>query len=141
MARPKKCRRVCAEPRVRRFLPEDGGGEQVTMTVDELECIRLLDWEGLTQEECAAQMMVARATITSIYDAARRKVADALVHGKGLAIQGGDFAVCPHGSHCCGRCGGGGRHCQGQCDQRRNCSHSKSQDFSGGNEHENRGNL
>ena len=104
MARPKKCRRVCRVPKVQRFLPEDGRGEPVTMTVDELECIRLLDLEGLTQEQCAAQMMVARATVTSIYDAARRKVAEALVHGRGLLIQGGDFAVCEHSGHCCGCC-------------------------------------
>ena len=107
MARPKKCRRVCGVPRVCRFLPENGGGEQVILTVDELECIRLLDLEGLTQEQCAAQMMVARATVTAIYDAARRRVAQALVCGRELVIQGGDFAVCEHGGHCCGRCGQG----------------------------------
>ena len=73
MARPKKCRRVCMVPKVQRFLPENGEQEQITLTVDELECIRLLDLEGLTQEQCAAQMMVARATVTAIYDAARRK--------------------------------------------------------------------
>ena len=111
MARPKKCRRVCMVPKVQRFLPENGEQEQITMTVDELECIRLLDLEGLTQEQCAAQMMVARATVTAIYDAARRKVAEALVHGKELVIRGGDFAVCEHSGHCCGCCGQGERPC------------------------------
>ena len=68
MARPKKCRRVCGVPRVCRFLPENGGGEPVTMTVDELECIRLLDLEGLTQEQCAAQMMDWRAVPSYAYN-------------------------------------------------------------------------
>ena len=121
MARPKKCRRVCGLPRVWRFLPENGEGEPVTMTVDELECIRLLDLEGLTQEQCAAQMMVARATVTAIYDAARRKVAQSLVYGRELVIQGGDFAVCEHGGHCCGRCGQGERPCCQDCGTNEFC--------------------
>ena len=121
MARPKKCRRVCGVPRVCRFLPENGGGESVVLAVDELECIRLLDLEGLTQEQCAAQMMVARATVTAIYDAARRKVAQALVYGRELVIQGGDFAVCEHGGHCCGRCGQGERPCCRDCGTNEFC--------------------
>ena len=121
MARPKKCRRVCGVPRVCRFLPENGGGEPVTMAVDELECIRLLDLEGLTQEQCAAQMMVARATVTAIYDAARRKVAQSLVYGRELVIRGGDFAICEHGGHCCGRCGQGERPCCRDCSTNEFC--------------------
>ncbi len=59
------------------------------MTVDEFESMRLLDDEGLTQEACAARMNIARTTVTAIYDSARKKVADALVHGKRLLITGG----------------------------------------------------
>ncbi len=59
------------------------------MTVDEFEAVRLLDREGLTQEECAARMRIARTTVTSIYDSARKKMADALVYGKRLVISGG----------------------------------------------------
>ncbi len=59
------------------------------MTVDEYEAFRLLDDEGLTQETCAARMNVARTTVTAIYDSARKKIADALVHGKRLLIAGG----------------------------------------------------
>ena len=59
------------------------------MTVDEFEALRLLDDEGLTQEACAVRMNIARTTVTAIYDSARKKVADALVHGKQLLIAGG----------------------------------------------------
>jgi len=59
------------------------------MTVDEFEAMRLLDDEGLTQEACAARMNIARTTVTAIYDSARKKVADALVHGKRLLVTGG----------------------------------------------------
>lgn len=106
MARPKKCRRVCKAPLVRSFTPDTGmGGEPVVLTLDELECIRLLDWERMTQEQCAAQMLVTRTTVTGIYDSARRKLADALVNGRRLQIDGGEVHVCEHGGHCCGRCG------------------------------------
>ena len=59
------------------------------MTVDEYEALRLLDGEGLMQEACAARMNIARTTVTAIYESARKKVADALVHGKRLLITGG----------------------------------------------------
>ena len=105
MARPKKYRRVCGIPRVRSFVPDVDAQEQVTLTLDEAECIRLLDWEGMTQEQCAAQMLVTRTTVTSIYESARKKLADALVNGKRLTISGGEVIVCEHGTQCCGRCG------------------------------------
>jgi len=105
MARPKKCRRVCRIPRVRSFVPDVDAQEQVTLTLDEAECIRLLDWEDMTQEQCAAQMLVTRTTVTAIYDSARRKLADALVNGKRLQISGGEVRLCEHEAHCCGRCG------------------------------------
>ena len=116
LPRPTRCRRICAEPAYDSFRPDgiDSGGE-VVMTLDEYEAIRLIDLQHATQEQCAAQMMVARATVTSIYDAARRKVAEALVHGRGLLIQGGDFAVCEHSGHCCGCCGQGERPCCQDC--------------------------
>ena len=62
MARPRKCRRICHLPPAREFRPEGEAEGEVTLTLDEVECLRLLDVEGLTQEQCAAQMEVARAT-------------------------------------------------------------------------------
>ena len=105
MARPTKCRRICSTPRSRFFTPEDGGTEQVNLTMDEYEAVRLLDYEGMTQEQCAAQMKVARATITLIYDSARKKLADSLVNGKLLRIEGGNVILCEHAGSCCGHCG------------------------------------
>jgi uncharacterized protein len=63
--------------------------ENVVMTLDEFESIRLADLEGLYQEKAAEKMKVSRPTFCRIVDSARRKIADALVHGKALLIEGG----------------------------------------------------
>jgi uncharacterized protein len=63
--------------------------EEVMMTLDEFEALRLADLEGLYQEQAAEKMKISRPTFSRIVDAARRKVADALVHGKSLRIEGG----------------------------------------------------
>ena len=90
MPRPVRCRRIERLPVYRSFSPDDiTAAENVKMTVDEFEALRLLDDEGLTQEACAARMNIARTTVTAIYESARKKVADALVHGKRLLITGG----------------------------------------------------
>ena len=89
MPRPIRCRRIERLPVYRSFSPDDiTAAESVQMTVDEFEALRLLDDEGLTQEACASRMNIARTTVTAIYDSARKKVADALVHGKRLLITG-----------------------------------------------------
>ena len=83
-------------PVYRSFSPDDiTAGESVRMTVDEYEAVRLLDVEGLTQETCADRMNVARTTVTAIYDSARKKIADAIVHGKRLLIAGGCCEFAP----------------------------------------------
>ncbi len=90
MPRPVRCRRIERLPEYRSFSPDDvSAAESVRMTVDEFEALRLLDDEGLTQDKCALRMNIARTTVTAIYDSARKKVADALVHGKRLLITGG----------------------------------------------------
>lgn len=78
------------------------------MTIDEYETIRLIDYEGLKQEQCALRMEVARTTVQGIYEVARKKLADALINGKTLTIEGGDYLLCDgRGRHCgnpnCGR--------------------------------------
>ncbi len=96
MARPIRCRRIEQLPVYRSFSPDDiTDAESVRMTVDEFEALRLLDDEGLTQEACAARMHIARTTVTAIYDSARKKIADALVHGKRLLITGGCCEFAP----------------------------------------------
>ena len=107
MARPVKRRRICCLPEVTEFIPGDGKAEgTVTMTMDEFEAVRLIDRLGLSQEDCAAQMNVARTTVQNIYDSARKKLADCLVNGKRLEIRGGNYQLCPDGGNCCGKnCG------------------------------------
>lgn len=105
MPRPRKCRRVCAAPRCTRFEPPGAeNAEAVVLQVDEFEALRLMDYEGLTQEECARRMDVARTTVTGIYMRARRKVAAALAEGRPLHIRGGSFAVCADEACGCARC-------------------------------------
>lgn len=70
------------------------------MTLDEYEAIRLMDLENLQQEQAAAQMGVARTTVQLIYNNARRKLADCLVNGKRLVIEGGDVALCERHTQC-----------------------------------------
>jgi len=67
--------------------------QQVALTVDELEALRLADLEGLYQEEAAGRMNVSRQTFGRIVEAAHKKVADALVNGKALSIEGGPVEV------------------------------------------------
>ena len=105
MARPSKCRRVCSMPGVTEFVPQGKNPDAVVMRIDEYETIRLLDYEGMTQEQCAAQMGVARATVSIIYDSARKKIADTIVNGKRLVIEGGNIAICEYAGDCCGNCG------------------------------------
>lgn len=104
MPRPKKCRSVCALPRTKAFWPEGESdpGEAVVLTVEEYEAIRLIDREGLSQEQCSEQMQVARTTVQQIYACARKKLADALVCGLPLRIAGGDYRLCSGGRSSCG---------------------------------------
>ena len=104
MARPKKCRKVCALPSHTAFVPKRSmAEEEVVMSVDEYETIRLIDLQDLAQEECAKQMQIARTTVQAIYIAARKKLADCIVHGKTLLIDGGDVEVCDGENACCAR--------------------------------------
>jgi predicted DNA-binding protein (UPF0251 family) len=102
--RPYCCRRVAGQPAASIFKPIGIPVrllDEVVMTLDEFEAIRLADLDGLYQESAAAQMGVSRPTFSRITAAAHRKVADALVHGKALRIEGGP--VLSVGSRCCRR--------------------------------------
>jgi predicted DNA-binding protein (UPF0251 family) len=92
MARPVKPRWIGFQPPGVCFLPQVVPvlplGLSI-LTIDELEALRLADLQGLAQEEAAERMSISRPTFGRIVEQARRKVAEALVHGRGIGFAGG----------------------------------------------------
>lgn len=114
MPRPCKRRRICVLPSCARFGPmEEGESSEpaVWMTVDEFESIHQIDLEGLTQEQCAQRMNIARTTAQAIYNCARTKLAQCLVYGRELRIEGGDYVLCDGNAQDC-HCRRGRRCCR-----------------------------
>ncbi len=107
MPRPRKCRWVEREPGVTFFKPQGiplRVLEHAVITVDELEALRLADYLGMSHEEAAKQLKVSRPTVTRMLARAHRTVADALVHGKAIRIEGGEYIL--EGVEClCPKCG------------------------------------
>lgn len=95
MPRPRKQKRVFRMPERSLYGPLDGTKKnfEITMLVEEYETIRLIDFENLNQEECAKAMNVARATVQRLYETARKKLAESLITGCVLRIDGGDFEI------------------------------------------------
>ena len=96
MARPRNCRRVGSMPGSNYFKPRGiplSSLEEVVLSVDEFEAIRLADLEGLYQEQAAERMKVSRQTFGRIVESAHRKVAEALVEGKAMKIEGGEVEM------------------------------------------------
>lgn len=118
MPRPQKWRKVCHLPEHNLFGPIGPGMRKrhiQTMLVEEFECLRLMDKEGLTQEECAQRMQVARTTVQRLYAQARNKVALALCDGQILKVEGGSYRICDQSKSC---------HCQ-QDEHSSNCENEK----------------
>jgi len=96
MPRPIKWRRVAFMPEVTYFKP---AGiplrvlEEICLSVEEAEAIRLKDLEGLEQEQCAKRMSISRPTFQRVLGLARQKIADALLYGKAIKIGGGNFEM------------------------------------------------
>ena len=102
MPRPQKCRKICTLPKCTLFGPKDHDlSPPVSLQLDEYETIRLIDFENMTQEECAKQMEVARTTVQAIYASARKKLAACLVNNSSLIIEGGDYKICESRKHNC----------------------------------------
>ncbi|MBP1676620.1 MAG: hypothetical protein H6Q20_1179 [Bacteroidetes bacterium] len=93
MPRPQQNRKISTPPLMQGFKPfgiPRRELETVVLQFDEYETMRLLDYEGMTQEQAAEQMEVSRPTLTRIYENARKIIAQALVEGKMIVIEGGN---------------------------------------------------
>jgi len=107
MARPRNCRRVGSMPQSDYFKPRGiplSMLEEVVLTVDEFEAVRLADLESLYQEQAAEKMKVSRPTFGRIIESAHKKVAEALVQGKALKIEGGEFEMVSMRKFRCSEC-------------------------------------
>ncbi|MEW5894581.1 MAG: DUF134 domain-containing protein [Candidatus Omnitrophota bacterium] len=99
MARPLKCRCVAERPQSDYFKPRGiplNILEEVTLTLDEAESLRLAHVEDLYQEEACARMKVSRQTFGNILNSAHKKISGAIINGKALKIEGG---VCDIGNY------------------------------------------
>lgn len=91
MPRPRKCRRVGFIPHNQAFYPHEENVAEVMVSIEEVEAIRLSDLEEMEQEEAALIMNISRGTFQRILKSAREKIADALINGKTIRIQGGNY--------------------------------------------------
>ena len=94
--RPRKCRCVRGEPKVRYFRPYGvscSSLDEIRLTVDECEAMCFADRQGLYQADAAKKMRVSRQTFGNIIESARKKVAEAILCGKALRIGGGTYSV------------------------------------------------
>jgi len=92
VTRPCRCRRIRCSPDANYFKPRGiplNNLEEVNLTLDELEAVRLADFEGLYQEAAAKKMDISRQTFGNIINSAHKKIADVLLNAKALKIEGG----------------------------------------------------
>lgn len=108
MVRPKKHRMVAFNPEISYFKPRGipmHDLSEVRLTVDEREAIRLADLQGMSHEEAGQQMHISRATFGRIIQQARKIVADALINGKAINIEGGNYKMVDQvRMFTCGKC-------------------------------------
>lgn len=110
MPRPQKCRRVGFMPGVTYFKPAGIPMrmlEEVMLSLEEAEAVRLKDLEGLEQADGAESMNVSRPTFQRVLASARQKIADALLNGKAIRIEGGNYEMAALPLEGMGRCGMG----------------------------------
>jgi len=96
MPRPFKCRRVKSPPLMRGYKPfgiKQCHKESITLSFEEFESIRLVTYENKSQHEASTLMQVSRPTITRIYNKAIKKIAEAIVEGKLIEIDGGEYVL------------------------------------------------
>ncbi len=96
MPRPKRIRRIFFEPRINYFKPAGvllKDLQESVLTRDELEVIRLIDYENVKQSKVAKKMKISQPTLSRMLKSARKKIADALINGQAIKIQGGNFKM------------------------------------------------
>ena len=96
MVRPQKDRQVAFNPEISYFKPRGipmFDLQEVYLKVDELEAIRLSDLIGMSHEDAGRRMGVSRATFGRIIQQARQTVADALINGKAINVEGGNYKI------------------------------------------------
>ena len=106
MPRPKKLRLINFFPKIKYFGPSEGKSfkkEEIILSLEELEAVRLKDLEGLSQEKSAQKMKVSDSTFQRVLWSARKKIAKALVEGRFLKIEGGNFCFKKRWRHRFGR--------------------------------------
>ncbi len=120
MARPEKCKRICNLPENNFFYCKSDREDKdiQIMSIEEYETVRLIDYVGMTQEQCAEQMHVARTTVQRMYTDARKKIAAYLVLGSSLEVCGGNYIVCENSETCCQKLSCANRTCGCSCDFR-----------------------
>jgi len=96
--RPKKYRIVRKNPKISQFSPRGRPGrpDETNLTMDEFEALRLADYSGLSQKEAAKSMRISQQTFSRILTKAHKIVADGLVSGKIIKIQGGQYVISSH---------------------------------------------
>lgn len=96
MPRPRKCRQIGFVPGVTYFKPQGiplRFLEEVSLSFEEIEAVRLKDMEGLEQEQAAVKMQISRPTFQRILASARSKIATAILSGKAIRIEGGHYKI------------------------------------------------
>ena len=98
MARPLQPRKIAFVPQVNVFKPVGtprAALKETILSLDELEALRLADLNGLYQEAAAEKMAISRSAFARTLTTARNKIADALIHGKSLRLEGGPVQAGP----------------------------------------------
>lgn len=113
MGRIAKCKRVCIKPKETLFQTKSKEKDIITLTMEELEALRLVDFEESEQDLAALKMDISRGTLQRILYSARYKVAKALTTGSGIKIDGGNYKIleerCKHQQRC--------KHCRFECNK------------------------
>ena len=93
--RPKKYRLVKHDPKISHFSPRGRPGrpDEVDLTMDEFEAIRLIDFMGFSQKEASRSMRISQQTFSRVLKKARKALADGLVMGKIIKIHGGHYVI------------------------------------------------